>query len=257
MQNVSVFVTANLLAFTLSCEPSAEKGTLMPPDDAKSRPAAKLPDLKPGVHQQTVKFDSVTVRCTISIPKDGAKKDPVPLVVALHYGGEVTPYYGRGMIDSLVGPAFAELGAIIIAPDSLGGDWTEEKNEAAVLSLIDSALASYNVDAKKVLLTGFSMGGIGTWHIAGRHQDRFCAAIPIAGRPPKEEIKWEIPVYVIHSRADTVLPLEPTQQYVDAAKAKGAKIELVVLDGITHYQTGRFAKALKDAVPWIKKVWKK
>jgi hypothetical protein len=148
MHNVSVLFAAIFLVSTFVCELSAQEGTPMLSDDAKPRPTAKLPDPKPGVHQQTVKFDNVTVRYTISIPKDGAKKDPVPLVVALHYGGEVTPFYGRGMIDSLVGPAFAELGAIIIAPDSLGGDWTQQKNEEAVLSLIDSALASYNVDPK-------------------------------------------------------------------------------------------------------------
>lgn len=229
----------------------------MSADDARSRSTVKLPELKPGVHPQEVPYGNATLRYTISIPKDGAKKNATPLILALHYGGEVTPHYGRGMIDSLVGPALAELGAIIIAPDSLGGDWTQEKNEQAVLFLLDSAIASYNVDAGKVLLTGFSMGGIGTWYIAGRHQDRFSAAIPIAGRPPSAAIKWEIPVYAIHSRADTVLPLEPTQQYVELAKAKGANIELVIVDGITHYQTGRFAKPLRDAVPWIKKVWKK
>ena len=254
MRKVSCLMATFLAFSSVACE---RQGQGAQADDAKPRPAAKLPDLKPGVHQQELKYDNGTLRYTISIPKDGAKKSAAPLIIALHYGGEVTPFYGRGMIDSLVGPAFAELGAIIIAPDSLGGDWTQSKNEQAVLFLIDSACASYNIDAKKVLLTGFSMGGIGTWFIASRHQDRFSAAIPIAGGPPAREVKWEIPLYVIHSRADTVLRLEPTRQYVDQAKAKGANIELVILDGITHYDTGRFAKPLKEAVPWIKKVWKK
>jgi hypothetical protein len=39
-------------------------------------------------------------------------------------------------------------------------------------------------------------------------------------------------------------------------KDKGVAVELVLLDGITHYETERFVEPLRAAVPWIRSVWK-
>jgi hypothetical protein len=51
------------------------------------------------------------------------------------------------------------------------------------------------------------------------------------------------------------MALGPTQRRIEELKAAGVKAELLVLDGITHYQTPRFAEPLKKAVPWLKAVW--
>ncbi len=67
---------------------------------------------------------------------------------------------------------------------------------------------------------------------------------------------WKIPLDVIHSRQDRIIPLGPTQQYVDGLKSKGSDVTLVVINGVTHYETPRLAKPLREAVPWIKNVWK-
>jgi predicted peptidase len=116
---------------------------------------------------------------------------------------------------------------------------------------------SYYIDGKRVLITGFSMGGIGTWYMAARHPEVFSAAIPTAGASDAQTIKsiGDIPIYVIHSRADTVLPIAQTEKIVAALKEQGKKIEFVVLQGVDHYDTSGFTQALKDAVPWLKKTW--
>lgn len=229
---------------------------------ARSKPtvpdAADLPRLTPGVHKQTANVPGVgTLRYTVSVPLglDGMK--PVPLIVALHYGGDVTPHYGSGMIDTLVSPAFSELGAVAVAPDALGGgDWTSDQNEKAVVWLTRSAMKSYPIDPKKVLVTGFSMGGQGAWFIGGRHQDVFTAVMPVAGQPAGGSLEWKVPVYVIHSQADEILSIGPAQRQVEQLKAKGADVELRTVSGLTHYQTGRYAAPMREAVPWLKKVWK-
>ena len=61
------------------------------------------------------------------------------------------------MVEILIGPALAELGAIIVAPDSMRDDWSSPENESAVNALLDMVLASYSVDTKKIAVTGFSM----------------------------------------------------------------------------------------------------
>lgn len=224
---------------------------------SQQRTSFKLPSLPEGVHEQSLpRWDGDRpLRFTISIPAGYSGKEAVPLVIALHYGGEVTPFYGKNMIIGLAGPAFKDLGAIIIAPDSLTGDWTSAKDEESVLFLMDSVKRSYKIDPKKVVVTGYSLGGIGTWHFARKHPDRFTAAIPLAGVPgPPGE--WQTPVYAIHSRQDKVMPLEPTQERIDQLQSQGVNARLIVLAGIDHYATFKFQESLKEVIPWLKEVWK-
>jgi hypothetical protein len=144
-------------------------------------------------------------RYTIAIPKGYTSGQPVPLVLALHFGGSVTPFYGKLILTGLVEPALRKLGAIIVAPDCTARDWTQPQSEADVLALLDSVQDTY---------------------------------------------------YVIHSRQDEVMPLEPIEKVVRRLKAKGVSVELVVLDGVTHYETSRFVEPLRAAVLWIEGVWR-
>jgi predicted peptidase len=198
-----------------------------------------------------------TLRYGVSIPEGYDGKKPVPLIVALHYAGDVEPYYGKGMMDGLIQPGLKEAGAVIVAPDAQGGeDWTSERNEQTVIWLTRSVMKTYAIDPKKVLLTGFSMGGIGTWHIAGRHQDLFTAAIPIAGKPAAEGTEWKIPLYVVHSKNDDVLPYDPVEKHVKALKEKEVNVLLAPVEGLGHYETNAYAVPLSGAMGWLMQVWK-
>ncbi len=234
-----------------------------PSDPAKrNKPAVPEPTaltpLPPGEHQQTVQVPGgSSLHYTISVPPGYAQGQPTPLIVALHYGGDVTPFYGRGVIDELVAPALGELGAIIVAPDALGGgDWTTAENEKAVIWLTRSVMKSYSVDPKKVLVTGYSMGGQGAWFLGGRYQDLFTAVIPVAGEPAGGSLQWTVPVYVIHSQNDQIIPYGPVQKHVEQLKAKGANVELKTVSGLTHYQTTGFVGPLHETVPWLRQAWK-
>jgi predicted peptidase len=160
------------------------------------------------------------------------------------------------VLEILVGPALADLGAIIVAPDSVRGDWSTPENEKAVNALLDMVLARYAIDRKKIAVTGYSMGGAGTWHFAEKFPERFSAAIPIAGRPPASAAGWRLPVLAIHSRDDQVVPFDPTEARIAELQKAGVNAKLIALTGITHYQTNRFAGALMRAVPWLREVWK-
>jgi dipeptidyl aminopeptidase/acylaminoacyl peptidase len=227
------------------------------PSNAPTSEPAQLPELPPGAHYETVSTPwGDTLRYSISVPPNYKTSSPVPLVVALHYGGEVKPFYGGGMIDSLIQPGLGKLGAILVAPDALGGgDWTTEQNEQAVEWLTRSILQSYAVDPRKVAITGYSMGGEGAWHIGGLHQDLFTAVVPVEGEPAGKRLEWKIPVLVIHSRDDEVVSIGPVEKHVQDLRAQGTLITLRTVDGLTHYQTAEFARPLQQAVPWLKGMW--
>jgi len=181
--------------------------------------------------------------------------DPVPLILALHYGGDPRGA-GRDMMRILVQPALGDLGAIIVAPDSLDGGWSTAANERAVNALLAEVEKKYAIDQKKIIVTGFSMGGAGTWYWADKYPERFSAAIPVAGRPTPSAETWRLPVFAVHSRADQTMPIRPTEQRIAELKQRGINAQIVVLNGIQHYETYKFVDGLRQAVPWIREIWK-
>jgi predicted peptidase len=213
----------------------------------------------PGLHNLKLpRAEEPTIHYAISIPPHYSPATPVPLILALHFGVRGGDAAGAGgqVVQILIGPALAELGAIIVAPDSVRGDWSSPENEKAVNTLLDMVLAHYSIDEKRVAVTGFSMGGAGAWHFAEKFPGRFSAAIPVAGRPPASASGWRLPVLAIHSRDDQVAPFGPTQTRIAELQKAGVDAELITLTGITHYQTYRFRDALREAVPWLREVWK-
>jgi predicted peptidase len=200
---------------------------------------------------------SPPVNYALAVPRDYSRTTPVPLVLALHFGtgGGSANGAGRSVLEILVGPALAELGAIIVAPDSVGGGWATPENERAVNALLDAVIAAYAIDRRKVLVTGFSMGGTGSWSFAGKFPDRVTAAIPIASRPPALA-GWRVPVLAIHSRDDQVAPFAPAEARIAELQKAGVNAKFIAVEGITHYETGRFQDALRQAIPWLREVWK-
>jgi len=209
------------------------------------------------MHKETVALrGGKQLRYAISVPRDPTGNEKTALVVALHYGGQVTPFYGGDMIDELVAPALHDLGAVLVAPDSLGGDWTTAENEETVVWLTKTVLKAYAIDPKRVALTGYSMGAAGTWFIAGRHPDLFSAALPVSG--PGGDSRVELshtPLFVVHSAGDEIFPIARTRAFVQGLQGKGANVQWQELREPTHYQVTEFAPALAKAEPWLRAIW--
>jgi predicted peptidase len=258
--NLAVLLACLLLGGCGGVNPSKDKSATgaSPAVASTTAPAGRSKNLPPGVHDESLASETGEVlRYTLSIPAGYDPGQPAPLIVALHFGGKVTPHFSRAMLEGLILPALGELDAIILAPDSIAGPWNNDKNEQAVLELMKYVGENYNIDRAKTLLTGFSMGGYGTWYLGSRHQDLFSALIPIAGAPLVDEnVVWTTPIYVIHSRADDVVPIDETEKYLAGLNEEQRRqIKFVAVDDLAHFQTATFAKPLSDAVPWLKQVW--
>jgi predicted peptidase len=209
----------------------------------------------PGIHREILaQKDGPPVHFAVSVPR-GYHGAPVPLILALHFGGDPRDA-GLSMLQILIQPALGDLGAVIVAPDSLGGGWSTAANEQGVNALLVAVEKSYAIDRKKVLVTGFSMGGRGTWDWADKYPDRFSAAIPISGTPTPSSATWRLPVFAVHSRDDRVQPIGPTERRIAELKMRGVNAHIVVLNGIEHFETYKFVNGLRQAVPWIKEIWK-
>jgi hypothetical protein len=115
--------------------------------------AAQVPVLTPGLHNLTLpRADEPAIHYAIFIPGNYSPSGPVPLILALHFGvrGGDAAGAGQDVMQVLIGPALGELGAIIVAPDSVRGDWSSPENEKAVNALLDMVMAQYSIDKKRL-----------------------------------------------------------------------------------------------------------
>ena len=226
---------------------------------AAAQGAGDPPALAPGLHELTLaRAGEPAVGYAISIPPTYSPSTPAPLILALHFGIGDRDSSGTGaaLVKGLVGPALEGTGAIIVAPDSVRGNWSTSENEKAVNALLDMVMARYAIDRKRVAVTGYSMGGTGSWHLAEKFAERFSAAIPIASRPPASAAGWRLPVLAIHSRDDQVAPFDPAAARIAELQKAGVNAKLIALSDITHYEISRFRDALRQAVPWLREIWK-
>jgi len=101
----------------------------------------------------------------------------VPLIVWLHWAG------GTGTIDSMLVRSAELLGAIIVAPTAPSTcDWSaDEECASQVRGAIGYVKARYPVDHDRVYVTGFSMGGRGSFTNALAYPDEFAGVLPVAG----------------------------------------------------------------------------
>lgn len=214
----------------------------------------------PGIYRLTFPVqDFGDMRYAVSIPRGYSPRQARPLVLALHPGGERMPYYGGAFVQQIVGPALSDLGAIVVAPDCPTRAWTDPIADRAVMALLRSVLNEYAIDRLRVLVTGFSLGGRGTWFMASRHADTFTAAIVMAGSSGDEPIDRlaRVPTYVIHGTEDEVVPFAPSERVARDLEGLGRDIEFESLDGVTHFQMGGYVDALRRAGRWVADRWKK
>jgi predicted peptidase len=195
----------------------------------------------------------------ISIPGDYNARQPRPLVLALHPGGERRPYYGSSFMQGIVSPALEDLNAIIVAPDCPTRAWSDPVADEAVMALLQSVLGEYAVDRRRILVTGYSLGGRGTWFMSSRHADFFTAAIPIAGSSGDEPLErlGRIPTYVIHSRDDQVVPFDPDERTTRELEQLGRIVKFEALQGLGHYEMGGYVEAFTRAGRWVTEQWGK
>jgi dienelactone hydrolase len=171
----------------------------------------------------------------------------------------------------------------IVAPSNrrpYGFDW-QDWGRLDAYETLEHALSWTGADGTRVALTGHSMGGHGTWHLAVNDPDRFIAVAPSAGWSTFDQYPgrpagalaalWhaadgagetfellpnlvDTPVYVLHGDADDNVPASEGRELFDAlAAAVGAARErgLPVVEPQFHLQPGAGHWWDGDAAPGV------
>lgn len=141
---------------------------------------------------------------TVTAPAGTAKP---PLVFALHgMGGNGKQHQSMSRFD-----AIANREKFVVAyPDGIDKRWDigGAADVEFVLAILDSAAKRYDIDRNRVYATGFSMGGMMSYHLANRAADRIAAIGPVAGfllgNDPHNSSR-PMPIFHIHGDKDSVV----------------------------------------------------
>jgi len=117
-----------------------------------------------------------------------------------------------------------------------GGRPDEEKVDAAIDELrdfINEACGRYPVDRRKIVLIGFSQGGMMAYNLAMRWPDKFAALVGISTafpdylfeRAKNREAIAKLPVMVQHGRADEMLEPARARKSVELLRELGATVD--------------------------------
>ena len=172
----------------------------------------------------------------------GADEAGYPLVIYLHgRGGDVMTPEEPGEARSFSAEDnYRKRPCFIIAPQCPEGSW-DGANSAAVVEIIGDLTKNLAVDKKRIYLTGYSMGGYGTFHLLGEEPKLFAAGVPIAGGgdPNKAELFKKVPVWVFHGAKDDTVKPEQSQRMVEALKKERSEVKYTEYADGDHGIAGR------------------
>ena len=193
----------------------------------------------------------------IMLPESYSTSDKTeyPLVLFLHGAGERGNDNAKQLVHGageFAKPANRQkFPAIVVAPQCPSGSfWTREVK--TLQSLLDSVRKDYRIDARRIYITGLSMGGFGTWSLIAEQPEVFAAAAPICGGGSTESAGKlvNLPIWVFHGDADTVVKPELSRNMVKAIEKAGGKPKYTEYAGVGHDSwTATYANP--DFIAWL------
>ncbi|MEM1352729.1 MAG: polyhydroxybutyrate depolymerase [Pseudomonadota bacterium] len=155
----------------------------------------------------------------IAMPEAHDGATPVPAVFFVHgYKGKASGVMRNGSLRGLAN----DLGAALIAVQSDGPGWEVPNNprdpkasgedEYAYFDAVRAdAAARFPLDLDRVMVSGFSSGGMMVWNLACARPGDYAGFVPVAGtfwlNPPETCAEPVASIVHIHGDADNVVPL--------------------------------------------------
>ena len=163
------------------------------------------------------------------------KKESYPVIFYLHGAGERGDNVEK--VKKHGPPKLVAEGRrfpfIIVSPQCPSGQYWRSLH---LISFIEEIVNEYPVDRNRIYLTGNSMGGYGTWHLAIDYPDLFAAIAPICGGgDPSQAFKIkDLPVWAFHGENDQIVPFYESEMMVKSLKEIGAKVKFTAYPDTAH-----------------------
>jgi predicted peptidase len=200
-----------------------------------SRPGAQVCQQYVGKEGNDTNAVETVIDYLLYLPPEYTAAERWPLVVYLHGSGQRGENLDEVRDAGL--PERIEEGArpkfILVSPQCPTDARWEPKS---IVTLIEHVCKTLPVDRDRVYLTGFSMGGFGTWQTACYDPARFAAIVPVAGGGDVSQAKRlaRLPIWTFHGAEDAVVPLSASQEMVEAVRKCGGHVQLTVYPETGH-----------------------
>jgi predicted peptidase len=199
--------------------------------------------------------DGREYKYVVFVPADYKGDKAYPVILFLHGAGE-RGTDGKKQATVGIGKAIQKeektFPFITVMPQA-EKTWRAGSPDAdRALGILEAVQRDYKTDAKRVYLTGLSMGGAGTWSIAAKYPDRWAAIVPICGGgdPKTAEAIKDIPCWCFHGDADTAVKVDMSRKMIEALKSAGAKPRYDEYPGVGH-NSWDMAYGTKELYDWL------
>lgn len=135
--------------------------------------------------------DGTSMPYGLFTPSNVSQNEETPLLVWLHGSGEVGTgqgqFDGAGLVKVLNNWNLDGFNAYVICPHLTGAyrsNWANQTSLKNLNALIDKFIASHKIDKDKIMLSGHSMGGLGSMYVAYHSPDRYSSLAVMSGYNP-------------------------------------------------------------------------
>lgn len=200
------------------------------------KPGQEPSEQKTGFLQRVYKDDEGQHKYALFVPQNYTPDKKWPVILFLHGAGE-RGSDGQQQTQIGLGPFVKArqetFPFLVVFPQAkirektrLLEGWAADSPDAKLaIKILDDVERQYRVDTSRRILTGWSMGGYGTWSLAIARPDDFSAIVPISGGGDSAQVARirNLPVWAFHGAQDRVVPPEQSRKMVEALKAAGGK----------------------------------
>ena len=218
-------------------------------------PSADPDATTPGFHLRALKTGGGEREYVVSLPEgyDGSKAFPV--ILFLHGSGErgtdgiTSSQIGLGAAIARRPEGFPFIGVFPQARET----WAAGSDDSnAALAALDEVMATYKADLNRIVVTGLSMGGAGTWGLASTHPERFSAAVIVCGRGAPDDVAAlkGLPLWFLVGDADRDQTVLNGRDLVMASRSAGNEARHTEYRGVPHNSWDR-AYNDPEVIDWM------
>lgn len=181
----------------------------------------------------------------VYVPKDYSAERKWPTIVFLHGSGE-RGTDNRKQISVGLGPEIRkrpDFPFLVVFPQCEDRRafavhaWAPHKPDGQrALAILEDVIRDFSVDEDRLLLTGVSMGGFGTFRWLSEMPNRWAGAAPICGGG---DPKWaatlkSTPIWAFHGSADPIVPARLSRLMIESIRDSGGDARLTEYPGVRH-----------------------
>lgn len=195
--------------------------------------------------QRVIQDDSGEHKYTVFLPEDYSSDRKWPVILFLHGAGE-RGNEGKRQLTIGLAPAIEKRKStfpfVAVFPQCedtsaryLAGWLAGSPAAERALKILDEVERDYSIDTSRRILTGWSMGGYGTWSIAAATPSKWQAILPLAGDGAEFAEKLvDIPIWAFHGSDDAAIRPSRSRRTIAALRSAGAEPRYTEISGGKH-----------------------